>query len=169
VGRVVRMDAEFRNAMSLVPTSVSIVALNNNSKIIACTVSSLVSVSIDPQNPEILFVLKKGSHTGSVIEKNRFFTLNILANNQQSFALEFSKQRDLDQEFDLNRWKFGSRNFVELIGSRVIMDCEIIQIYEKHLANIYVAKVLDYKFDITKPALIYDERKYGSFHPNSQN
>ena len=163
------MDAEFRNAMSLIPTSVSIVALNNNSKIIACTVSSLVSVSIDSQNPEILFVLKKGSHTGSVIEKNRFFTLNILANNQQSFALEFSNQRDLDQELDSNRWKFGSRNFVELFGSRVIMDCEINQVYEDHLAVIYVAKVVNYKFDSTIPALIYDERKYGSFHPNSQN
>jgi len=169
VGRVACMDAEFRNAMSLIPTSVSLVALNNNSKIIACTVSSLVSVSIDPQNPEILFVLKKGSHTGSSIEKNRFFTLNILANNQESFALEFSKQRDLDQAVDSNLWKFGSKNFVELIGSRVIMNCEINQIYEKNLTNIYVAKVLDYKFDILKPALIYDERKYGSFHPNSQN
>ncbi len=163
------MDAEFRNAMSLIPTSVSIVALNNNSKIIACTVSSIVSVSIDPQNPEILFVLKKGSHTGSVIEKNRFFTLNNLANNQQNFAVEFSKQRDLDQEVDLNIWKFGSKNFVELIGSRVIMNCEINQIYEEHLANIYVAKVLDYKFDSEMPALIYDERKYGSFLPNSHN
>ncbi len=163
------MDAEFRNAMSLIPTSVSIVALNNNSKIIACTVSSIVSVSIDPQNPEILFVLKKGSHTGSVIEKNRFFTLNNLAKNQQNFALEFSKQRDLDQDVDSNIWKFGSKNFVELIGSRVIMNCEINQIYEEHLANIYVAKVLDYKFDSKMPALIYDERKYGSFLPNSHN
>lgn len=162
------MDAEFRNAMSLIPTSVSILALNTNSKIIACTVSSLVSVSIDPQNPEILFVLKKGSHTGSLIEKYRFFTLNNLANNQQNFALEFSKQRDLDQEVDSNIWKFGSKNFVELIGSRVIMNCEINQIYEEHLANIYVAKVLDYKFNSEMPALIYDERKYGSFHPNSQ-
>ena len=49
------------------------------------------------------------------------------------------------------------------------MDCEINQIYEEHLADIYVAKVLNYKFDSTMPALIYDERKYGSFLPNSHN
>ena len=163
------MDMEFRNAMSLIPTSVSIVALINNSKISACTISSLVSVNIDPTNPEVLFVLKKESHTGSSIVKNRFFTLNVLADNQQNFASEFSKQRDLDQDFDSNVWKFKSENFVELNGSRVVMECEINQVYEDHLADIYVAKVLNYKFDRAIPALIYDERKYGSFLPNSHN
>ena len=163
------MDEDFRNAMSLIPTSVSVVALINNSKVTACTISSLVSVSIDPQNPEILFVLKKDSHTGSLIKKGKFFTLNVLAKSQQSFALEFSKQRELDQEFDSNKWNLSSRNFVELNGSRVIMDCQINQVYENHLADIYVAKVLNYKSDTTSAALIYDERKYGSFHPDSQN
>ena len=163
------MDMEFRNAMSLVPTSVSIVALINYSKISACTISSLVSVSIDPLNPEVLFVLKKESHTGSLIAKNRFFTINVLADNQQNFASEFSKQRDLDQGLDSNVWKLSSENFVELNGSRVVMECEINQVYEDHLADIYVAKVLNYKFDSKIPALIYDERKYGSFIPNSHN
>ena len=163
------MDAEFRNAMSLIPTSVSIVALIKNSKITACTISSLVSVSINPLNPEVLFVLKKKSHTGSLIAKNRFFTLNVLASNQLNFASEFSKQRDSDQDLDSNVWKLSSENFVELNGSRVVMDCEINQVYEDHLADIYVAKVLNYKFDSTIPALIYDERKYGSFLPNSHN
>ena len=153
--------------MSLIPTSVSIVALINNSKISACTISSLVSVSIDPLNPEVLFVLKKESHTGSSIVKNRFFTLNVLADNQQNFALQFSNQRDLEQELDSNKWTLSSENFVELNGSRVVMNCEINQVYEDHLADIYVAKVLNYKFDSTIPALIYDERKYGSFDTNS--
>ena len=159
----------FRDAMSFIPTSVSIVALINNSKISACTISSLVSVSIDPLNPEVLFVLKKESHTGSLIAKNRFFTLNVLADDQQNFASEFSKLRDLEQELDSNKWTLISENFVELNGSRVVMECEINQVYEDHLADIYVAKVLNYKFNSTIPALIYDERKYGSFLPNSHN
>ncbi len=159
----------FRDAMSLIPTSVSVVALINKSKIAACTISSLVSVSIDPVNPEVLFVLKKESHTGSLIVKNKFFTLNVLANNQQTFASEFSKLRNLDQELDSNKWKLSSENFVELNGSRVVMECEINQVYEDHLADIYVAKVLNFKFDSNMPALIYDERKYGSFIPNSHN
>ena len=160
------MDRDFRDAMSLIPSCVSIIASLNNLKITACTISSLVSVSIDSANPEILFVLKKGSFTGSSIKTNKFFTLNVLASNQQHFAAEFSKQRDLNHEYDPKNWRMSPSNTTELIGSRVFMDCELIQVYEDHLADIYIAKVLSYKVDSTKPALIYDERKYGTFNPN---
>lgn len=163
------MVSNFRDAMSNIPTSVSILATYDGIYHSACTISSLVSVDISNDNPKILFVLKKESHIGSLIAKNRFFTINVLADNQQKFASEFSKLRDLDQEFDSNRWKLSSGNFIELKGCRVIMDCEINQVYGDHLADIYVANVLNYKFDSTLPALIYDERKYGSFLPNSHN
>jgi flavin reductase (DIM6/NTAB) family NADH-FMN oxidoreductase RutF len=160
------MNRDFRDAMSLVPSSVSIIASLNDAKITACTISSLVSVSIDPINPEILFVLKKGSFTGSLIKVNEIFSLNVLANSHQNDAVKFSNQRDSNHEYDPKNWKFSSGNTVELIGSRVFMACELIQVYEDHLADIYVAKVLNYKFDSSKPALIYDERKYGTFNTN---
>ena len=160
------MDRDFRDAMSLVPSSVSIVASLNDSKITACTISSLVSVSIDPANPEILFVLKKGSFTGSSIIGNKFFSLNVLASSQQNFAAKFSNQRDFDYEYDPKNWLIGPGNTVELIGSRVFMSCELIQVYEDHLADIYIAKVLNYEFNNAIPALVYDERKYGTFNPN---
>jgi flavin reductase (DIM6/NTAB) family NADH-FMN oxidoreductase RutF len=160
------MNRDFRDAMSLVPSSVSIIASLNDAKITACTISSLVSVSIDPINPEILFVLKKGSFTGSLIKINEIFSLNVLANSHQNDAVKFSNQRDSNHEYDPKNWKFSSGNTVELIGSRVFMACELIQVYEDHLADIYVAKVMHYKFDDANPALIYDERKYGTFNPN---
>ena len=160
------MDRDFRDAMSLVPSSVSIIASLNEAKITACTISSLVSVSIDPVSPEILFVLKKGSFTGSLIKIYKFFSLNVLSSNQKIYADNFSKTRDFDHEFDSKNWRMSPGRTVELIGSRVFMACELIQVYEDHLADIYIAKVLDHKFDNTKPALIYDERKYGTFNPN---
>jgi flavin reductase (DIM6/NTAB) family NADH-FMN oxidoreductase RutF len=160
------MDRDFRDAMSLVPSSVSIVASLNDSKITACTISSLVSVSIDSFNPEILFVLKKASFTGSSIKNNKLFSLNVLASSQQNFAAKFSNQRDFDYEYDPKNWLISLGNTVELIGSRVFMSCELIQVYEDHLADIYIAKVLNYKFNNAIPALVYDERKYGTFNPN---
>jgi flavin reductase (DIM6/NTAB) family NADH-FMN oxidoreductase RutF len=161
------MDRDFRDAMSLVPSSVSIIASLDDSKITACTISSLVSVSIDAANPEILFVLKKGSFTGSSIKGNKIFSLNVLASNQKIYADSFSKTRDFDHEFDSKNWRMSPGRTVELIGSRVFMACELIQVYEDHLADIYIAKVLDFKFDNAKPALIYDERKYGTLIPIS--
>jgi flavin reductase (DIM6/NTAB) family NADH-FMN oxidoreductase RutF len=111
-------------------------------------------------------VLKKGSFTGSSIIGNKFFSLNVLASSQQNFAAKFSNQRDFDYEYDPKNWLIGPGNTVELIGSRVFMSCELIQVYEDHLADIYIAKVLNYKFNNAIPALVYDERKYGTFNPN---
>ena len=54
-----REALSFRDIMSLVPTSVSILSCIQNSLIYGCTISSLVSVNIDEKSPEIIFVLKK--------------------------------------------------------------------------------------------------------------
>jgi flavin reductase (DIM6/NTAB) family NADH-FMN oxidoreductase RutF len=156
----------FRDAMSLVPSSVSVLATWVDSRIYACTISSLVSVNISSDDPEILFVLKKDSSTGDLIKTNKFFTINLLSHKQRDSADEFSNPRTISVGIDSKKWRLDSGNQLELIGSRVFMSCELIQVYEDHLADVYIAKVLKFKFDNTEPALIYDERKYGTFNPN---
>ena len=156
----------FRDAMSLVPSSVSVLATWVDSRIYACTISSLVSVNISSDDPEILFVLKKDSSTGDLIKANKFFTINLLSHKQRDSADEFSSPRTISVGIDSTKWRLDSGNQLELIGSRVFMSCELIQVYEDHLADIYIAKVLNYKFNNALPALVYDERKYGTFNPN---
>jgi flavin reductase (DIM6/NTAB) family NADH-FMN oxidoreductase RutF len=159
----------FRDAMSLVPSSVSLLATLVDSRIYACTISSLVSVNISSDDPEILFVLKKDSLTGNSIKTSKSFTINLLSHTQRDSADEFSKPRAISVGVDSTKWRLESGTQLELTGSRVFMACELIQVYNDHLADIYIAKVLRYKFNNAHPALIYDERKYGSFHPDSQN
>jgi len=159
----------FRDAMSLVPSSVSLLAALVDSRIYACTISSLVSVNISSNDPEILFVLKKDSLTGNSIKTSKSFTINLLSHTQRDSADEFSKPRAISVGVDSTKWRLESGTQLELTGSRVFMACELIQVYNDHLADIYIAKVLRYKFNNAHPALIYDERKYGSFHPDSQN
>jgi flavin reductase (DIM6/NTAB) family NADH-FMN oxidoreductase RutF len=159
----------FRDAMSLVPSSVSLLATLVDSRIYACTISSLVSVNISSDDPEILFVLKKDSLTGNSIKTSKSFTINLLSHTQRDSADEFSKPRAISVGVDSTKWRLESGTQLELTGSRVFMACELIQVYNEYLADIYIAKVLRYKFNNAHPALIYDERKYGSFHPDSQN
>ena len=68
----------FRDIMSLVPTSVSILSCIQNSLIYGCTISSLVSVNIDEKSPEIIFVLKNESLIGKNIRLGNLFTINVL-------------------------------------------------------------------------------------------
>ena len=163
------MDITFRDVMSTIPSSVSILATYDGTLHSACTVSSIVSVSISDQNPEILFVLKKNSVTGEEIQKNRFFSVSVLNNSQIEVADFYSKPRDMNLRVDRTIWNIVNSNFMQLKDSKAFMECEFLTIYKAHLADIYVAKILDYKLNKLISSLIYNERKFGSFLPNSYN
>ena len=75
----IRGELNFRDIMSLVPTSVSVISCREESSIYGCTISSLVSVNVQEENPEIIFVLKKQSLMGEKIRANNFFTINVLS------------------------------------------------------------------------------------------
>jgi flavin reductase (DIM6/NTAB) family NADH-FMN oxidoreductase RutF len=79
--------------MSLVPTSVSVVSCRDANSIHGCTISSLVSVNIQEESPEILFVLKKQSLVGEKIRANNFFTINVLSVGQAEVARKYSNDR----------------------------------------------------------------------------
>jgi hypothetical protein len=56
--------------MSLVSTSVSVISCREKSLIYGCTISSLVSVDVQEESPEIVFVLQKQSLVGQKIRAN---------------------------------------------------------------------------------------------------
>lgn len=163
------MMSTFRDVMSSIPTSVSILATYDEISFSACTISSIVSVNISEENPEILFVLKKESHTGAEIKKNLLFSISVLSNSQTDLANAFSKPREIDRNFNSTLWSTRSSKILQLVGSKAFMECQLSSIYTGHLADIYIAKVLNYEFIENCSALIYNERKYGTFHPDSQN
>ena len=88
-----KQKLSFRDIMSLVPTSVSILSCIQNNLIYGCTISSLVSVNINEKSPEIIFVLKKESLIGNSIKLKNFFTISVLTSNQIGLAKRYSKER----------------------------------------------------------------------------
>jgi flavin reductase (DIM6/NTAB) family NADH-FMN oxidoreductase RutF len=81
----------FRDVMSLVPTSVCVLSYLENNLIFGCTISSLVSVNISEESPEIVFVLKKDSLFGNKIRSGLYFTINVLSSDQGNLAKKYSK------------------------------------------------------------------------------
>ena len=76
----------FKDLMSLIPTSVSVVACLDERQVFGCTISSLVSLDVGLDSAKILFVLKKESLIGSKIIKNKYFSINVLTNTQKKYA-----------------------------------------------------------------------------------
>ena len=154
----------FKDAMSLITSSVSVVSCFEEGLIYGCTISSLVSVDVQEDNPEIIFVLKKQSLVGEKIKTNKFFTMNVLSASQDEIAQKYSAAR-LPENISDSNWIIEG-NFAEISRCKIIMNCKLIQIYDNHAANIFVAKVIKHSIDQSQLTLIYNARKYGRFQSN---
>jgi flavin reductase (DIM6/NTAB) family NADH-FMN oxidoreductase RutF len=149
----------FKDAMSLVPTSVSIVSCVENSYIYGCTISSLVSVDISEKLPEIMFVLRKNSQIGARILYLGDFSVSVFSENHQDVARRFAADRNPDMVSSPD-WDVRDNRFAELKDARVIFNCSFKCKYSNHNADIYIGTVVNYAFDDTVMPLIYDGRNY---------
>ena len=150
--------------MSLVPTSVSVISCREKSLIYGCTISSLVSVNVQEESPEIVFVLKKQSLVGEKIRVNNSFTINVLSVGQDEVAQKYSTERSPENISDSN-WIVDG-DFAEVLNSRITMNYKLLKIYDNHAADIFVGQVVKYFGDHSKSSLIYDARRYGGFQSN---
>ena len=150
--------------MSLVPTSVSVISCREESSIYGCTISSLVSVDVKEESPEIVFVLKKQSLVGEKIRANNSFTINVLSVGQDEVAQKYSTERSPENILDSN-WIVDG-NFAQLLNSRIIINCKLLKIYDSHAADIFVGQVVKYSGDQGRSSLVYDARRYGGFQSN---
>ena len=154
----------FKDAMSLIPSSVSVISCFEEGLIYGCTISSLVSVDVREENPEIIFVLKKRSLVGEKIKTNKFFTINVLSASQDEIAQTYSAAR-LPEKVSDSYWVIED-NFAEISKCKIIMSCKLRQIYDNHAASIFVSKVIKYSVDQGQLTLIYNARRYGRFQSN---
>ena len=88
--------------MSLMPTSVSVLSCIETELIHGCTISSIISISVAEESPQVLFVLQKNSLIGSKIKTLKFFSINVLSKFQVSSAQKYSTKRlpDLASDSD---------------------------------------------------------------------
>jgi flavin reductase (DIM6/NTAB) family NADH-FMN oxidoreductase RutF len=150
--------------MSLVPTSVSVISCREESSIYGCTISSLVSVDVKEESPEIVFVLKKQSLVGEKIRANIFFTINVLSVGQDDVAQKYSTERSPENILDSN-WSIDG-DFPEMPNCRITLNCRLLKIYDNHAAHIFVGQVVKYSGDQGQSSLVYDARRYGRFQSN---
>ena len=151
--------------MSLVSTNVSVLSCIKNQLIYGCTISSLVSVNISDKFSEILFVLKKESIMGSLIENNTYFSINLLNSSQKQIAEKFANSRTPDNLED-STWNLAGNKFAELRNARAVMNCVFVRRYIDHGADIFVGNVQSYIGSGKIDGLLYDSRRYGSFLPD---
>ena len=154
----------FKDTMSLIPSSVSVVSCLEKGIIYGCTISSLVSVDVNDENPEIIFVLRMQSAVGDKIKATKFFTINVLSATQDEIAQKYSSER-LPESISNSSWIIQSE-FAEIPKCRITMNCKLLNVYNNHAADVFVGQVIKYSGDQSQLSLIYDARRYGRFQSN---
>ena len=151
----------FKDVMSLIPSSVSVISCLEEDTIYGCTISSLVSVDVNDDHPEIIFVLRKHSAIGDKIKTTKLFAINVLSASQVEIAQKYSSER-LPENISNSSW-ITQNKFAEISKCRITMNCILLKIYDNHAADIIVGKVIKHSGDQSQLSLIYDARKYGNF------
>jgi flavin reductase (DIM6/NTAB) family NADH-FMN oxidoreductase RutF len=94
----------FKDFMSVIPASVSVIGLVKESQILGCTNSSLDSLNVI--NPELLFVLRNGSTLLNAIVHDELFSINVLSDRQKELADYYSSPREIESlSGTKNPWK----------------------------------------------------------------
>jgi flavin reductase (DIM6/NTAB) family NADH-FMN oxidoreductase RutF len=82
---------DIRKVMSVIPTSVAVLAIRATATVHATTVSSLASVSLEP--PLVSICLANGSRTLELVRDAKAFALSVLASDQDPLASRFAESR----------------------------------------------------------------------------
>jgi flavin reductase (DIM6/NTAB) family NADH-FMN oxidoreductase RutF len=149
----------FKDVMSAVPTSVSLISCIEGDKIYGCTISSLVSLDISDTSSKIAFMLKKDSLVGKTIITNKNFSINVLNAEQELLARYYSNVRSPDTIGE-NKWDILNDKFAHIKNARIVLDCEYHDIFDEYPANIYVARVVDSSVNKALLPLIYESRSF---------
>lgn len=112
---------EFRDAMSHVPTAVTVVAAIDEGLPSGATANAVVALSLDPLL--MLVSLHRGSRTLGAIGRNGRFAINVLAADQRELAERFSSRADPELKWEGVGWRDGD-GAPWLDGALVTITCD---------------------------------------------
>jgi flavin reductase (DIM6/NTAB) family NADH-FMN oxidoreductase RutF len=155
----------FKDAMSQISNTVSIIALATNHKdqeVSAVTISSLFSTSVEEGYEEIVFVLKANSFMAQNMNSETQFSINVLTQEQRDLAVRYGGS--VDDSLD-SLWKKDSiwtdqNNYPRIHEAKVFMKCFVTGNIARRNCVLVFAKVIDATYATDTLPLLHFQRKY---------
>ncbi len=157
----VAKSADFREALSEVPTPVFLVATDGCAGKAGLTVSSVTSVSADP--PTMLVCINENSSSLNAIRSNRRFSINLLASGQADLAARFagmSGERNEDR-FTFGKWVPFTSGCHFLDTAIFSLDCRLTKVRTEATHVLLFGEVQEIRCaDAASETLVYHRRAF---------
>jgi flavin reductase (DIM6/NTAB) family NADH-FMN oxidoreductase RutF len=155
-----------RGAMRLFPTGVTVVTSGREGRTEGMTANALISVSLDP----LLFLVSvhKAARLNPRIREERYFAVNILADDQEGLSRLFaSPERSSGlQAIHSLGGGYGSTGAPLAAGALAVIECELEEIYAGGDHDLFIGRVVAIRMgDKRKGPLVYHEGGYTTTKP----
>jgi flavin reductase (DIM6/NTAB) family NADH-FMN oxidoreductase RutF len=154
-------SSKFKDFFSTVPTAVFVLGLKTDTRVVGCTISSIVSLDVEREQ-KILFTLGKDSRFGAMISSDNIISVNLLSFNQIPEAIHFSNvSRDIASD-SLFTWN-TNQDSIYLEGCETFLNCKLNKKIETESNTIVILDVINIELSKETRPLIYMNRIFNPF------
>lgn len=154
--------AEFRDAMSRVASSVSIVSTAGPHGVAGFTCSAVCSVTDEP--PTIMVCVNRKSAANAIIKANGVLCVSSLGADQVELSQMFAGvgRVPMNERFRGSHWAVLATGAPYCTASRVALDCQVADVIEVGTHSVILAEVLAAAHAGDGEPLIYHSRNYAT-------
>lgn len=149
---------DFRNAMSLLTSAISVVTTAGLSGRYGFTASAVCSVTDTP--PTLLVCMNQASSSHVHFVENKILTVNVLGAHHEHFSKVFSSKLSPEERFKHGVWTELETGAPVLNDALVSFDCEIDQIQQVGTHTIFICPIVAIQQSQHDQSLVYFNRAY---------
>ena len=153
------LRSRFKASMSLVASTVAVVAAEAEGQRGGMTATAACSFSVDP--PLMLVCINRRSHTHRLIRQSGSFSVNYLATEHAPLANLFAQQfDDPDAKFKLGAWERGIIGAPILLGALAIVQCTLHRQLDEGTHSVFIGKVVEVTGGPEYAPLLYARHRF---------
>lgn len=149
---------DFRDAMSLLTSAVSVITTTGMSGRFGFTASAVCSVTDTP--PTLLVCMNRASSSHVHFVDNKILSVNVLSADHQHISKAFSSKLSPEERFKHGVWSALETGAPVLDDALVNFDCEIDQIQEVGTHTIFICRIVAVQQSGHDQSLVYFNRAY---------
>lgn len=149
---------DFKNAMSLLSSAVSVVTTAGINDRHGFTASAVCSVTDTP--PTLLVCMNQSSRSHLYFVNNKILAVNVLGAQHEHISKVFASQLSPEARFQQGIWKELETGAPILDGALVSFDCEIQEMQNVGTHTIFMCRILAIQRSQHEQSLVYFNRAY---------